>query len=134
MGAEIEISGLNELMANLAKAGANVNRAASIALKAAAEPIADDMRKLVHVSSESHRHIRDDITISPVKKQGDVQYITIGPGPETRWRARFLEFGTSGSGKHKATMAFPFIQPAGEKNKDTVPAIIAKVLGGAAKT
>jgi len=119
---EISLEGVNELIAQLEAMGKNVSKVENIALKAAAQPVAEDMRSLVHVSDISHKHIRDNIEISGVKKGDAGKYVTVGPGKETAWRAKFLEFGT------KNMPAAPFVQPAGEKNADNVSRIIGEKL------
>jgi HK97 gp10 family phage protein len=123
--AEIEITGIEEMMAALVKKGVGIGRASGDALKAAAKPVAEDMKSMVHVSTENHKHIRDDIQISGVKSQGDIKYVTVGPTLETSWRAKFLEYGTS------RQAAYPFVAPAAEKNRAVVTKTIAEVLGGA---
>jgi HK97 gp10 family phage protein len=123
MAAEFEVVGLDELIAQLEEIGKGVSRIENTALKAAAEPIAVDMRNQAPVSNIDHQHIKDDIQISGVKTKEGVKYVMVGPG-ETAWRAKFIEWGTSKMPAH------PFIQPAGEKNANTTPEIIANVLRG----
>lgn len=116
----IELEGVGELLAKLESMGLNVSKIEAGALKAAAEPIAQDMKSLVNVSDKDHRHIKNDIEISGVKTLEGIKYLTIGPGKATNWRAKFLEWGTS------KMAAAPFVQPAGEQNKDTTSNIIAE--------
>lgn len=127
MAAEIELQGLDDLLNQLQQICDKAGRVENKALKAAAQPVADEMKSLVRVSSIDHQHIRDDIQISGVKTKGGLKYIEIGPGKETNWRAKFLEWGTS------KMQAKPFAQPAYEhKKKDVIEIMkqtIAEALG-----
>jgi HK97 gp10 family phage protein len=122
MSNEFELEGTDSLIAMLEAMDKNVSKVENAALKAAAEPVAADMRDLVHVSDRDTVHIQDNIEVSGVKKDAEGKYVLVGPGEVTAWRAGFLEFGTS------KMEAAPFIQPAGEKNKDKVPEIIDQKL------
>ncbi|PYG84810.1 HK97 gp10 family phage protein [Ruminiclostridium sufflavum DSM 19573] len=120
--AELELTGMGELLKRLEEMGKAAGKIEVATLKEAAKPIANDAKSLVNVSSIKHRHIRDDIKIYGVKIKDGVRYIEVGPGKDTNWRAKFLEWGTS-----KMT-ARPFLQPAYEKNKKNIIEIIIQKL------
>lgn len=120
--AELELTGMDELQKRLEEMGKAASKIEAATLKEAAKPVADDARSLVNVSSIQHKHIREDIKIYGVKTKDGVKYIEIGPGKDTNWRAKFLEWGTS------KMSARPFMQPAYEKNKKNITEIIIQKL------
>jgi len=126
MAVDIEMSGMDELLAKVEQMGLKVSKVEGIALKAAAEPVAADMRSIVRVSRINELHIKDDIQISNVKTEAGVKYVEVGP-IKTAWRAKFLEFGTS-----KMT-AKPFMGPAYEQNKQNIQKIIQSSIEEALK-
>jgi len=127
MAVEMELQGLDELLNQLKLVSDKASRVENQALKAAAQPIADEMKSLVKVSSITHLHIRDDIQVSGVKTKDGLKYLEIGPGKTTNWRAKFLEWGTS------KMQAQPFVQLAYEHKQaeaeETMKYTIAKSLG-----
>jgi len=127
MGAEIELQGLDELLNRLRNTSEKISTVENRALKDAAEPVAAEMKSLVHVSNLQHLHIRDDIQISGVKTKEGLKQIEIGPGRKTNWRAKFLEWGTS------KMQAIPFVQPAFEHKKREVMEIMAESIRKALK-
>jgi HK97 gp10 family phage protein len=120
--ADLLVEGMDDLMARLNELGAKANRVANQALKEAAEPLAEAMRNNVNVSTVEHKHIRDDIHVSRVKVSGLVRYVEVGPGEETAWRAKFLEFGTS------KMPAYPFVEPSLHESKHKVFAALCDAL------
>jgi len=114
MAAELELEGLDALLTRLEQVSVKASRVENQALKAAAEPVADEMKSLVHVSSLEHIHIRDDIQVSGVKTKDGVKYVEVGPGKATNWRAKFLEWGTA------KMQAEPFVQPPYEHKQQEV--------------
>jgi HK97 gp10 family phage protein len=126
MAVNIEMSGMDELLAKVEEMGLKVSKVEGIALRAAAEPVAADMRSLVKFSNINELHIKDDIQISNIKTEAGVKYVEVGP-IKTAWRAKFLEFGTS-----KMT-AKPFMSPAYERNKQNIQKIIQSSIEGALK-
>jgi HK97 gp10 family phage protein len=126
MGASIDLSCMEELLAKVEQMGLKVSTVEGVALKAAAEPVAKDMRSLVKVSNINELHIRDDIQISNVKTKAGLKYIEVAPN-KTDWRAKFLEFGTV------KMNAQPFMGPAYEQNKQNIPKIIQATIEEALK-
>ena len=125
MAAELELQGLDELLNQLQQISDKAGRVENKALKAGAQPIADEMKSLVRVSSIDHQHIRDDIQISGIKSKSGIIYVEIGPGQETNWRAKFLEWGTS------KMPAKPFVQISYEHKKNDVLEIMKQTIAEA---
>jgi len=125
MAAEIELQGLDELLNKLQQMSDRAGRVENKALKAAAQPVAEEMKSLVNVSSIDHLHIRDNIKISGVKSKDGIKYIEIGPGKDTNWRAKFLEWGTS------KMSAKPFVQISYEHKKNDVLEIMKQTIAEA---
>jgi HK97 gp10 family phage protein len=122
MVANISLDGANELMKKIDWMEDRINRMANKVLREAAKPVAEAMRANVNVSNKDHVHIRDDIKISGVRTKEDTKYIDVGPGKDTAWRAKFLEFGTSHA------PPYPFIEPAIRETKEEVKRILRESL------
>lgn len=122
MGVDVKLEGMQELMDKIEAMGRKGALIQGKALKAAAEPVAEDMRKLVNVSTVEHKHIRDNIEVSRVKTKRGIKYVEVGPGKKTNWRAKFLEYGTS------KMSAKPFMAPAYERNKRNIIETIKRKL------
>ncbi|MHB1651392.1 MAG: HK97-gp10 family putative phage morphogenesis protein [Desulfitobacteriaceae bacterium] len=118
--ANIKLVGMDDLMTKLQAMGDKASRIEGDALRAAAEPVAEEIKSLVRFGSKNDVHIRDDIEISKVKTKDGIKYIEVGPGKKTNWRAKFLEFGT------KNMTAIPFMAPAYEHKKREVTEIISR--------
>ena len=120
MASGIELQGVEKMLATIQqKLSSGVQRLENQGLRAAGELVAASQREHVVVSSIEHVHIRDDIKVSNVRRDGGQRFVVIGPGRQTGWRAHFLEYGT------KQTPAQPFIYPAFHENKDRISQIIA---------
>lgn len=65
------------------------------ALRAGGTILKNRMKSNVNRSNKNQIHIQDDIEVSRVKERDGKKYVEVGPSPQTRWRAKFLEFGTS---------------------------------------
>lgn len=132
--AEIRLEGMDELIRNVQALGAKAARAENDALRAGGEVLAEAMRNNVRVSGKNEKHIRDDIQNSRVKTQGGVKYIETGPGKETGWRAKFLEFGHALVRKGKVighVPAYPFVGPAVQQAPRKMAEAMARVLKAA---
>ena len=141
MAAEIELSGLNDLLNKLRQVSDKANRVENAALLAAAEPVQKTASRLAPRSDtpskptrsqswRTGRHLADNIVISKVKKKNGVKYVEIGPtrGDNSAFfYAKFIEWGTS------RMPARPFMQPAYEQNKkeilDTISLHLREALG-----
>jgi HK97 gp10 family phage protein len=106
----IELRGVDQMLNDIRRRLGNASaRLESKALRAAAEPMAEDMRKRVKISRRQYkesRHMQEDIRVSRVVRREGRKYVLIGPTRKTNWRAHFLEYGTS------KMPAQPFIEPA----------------------
>ncbi|MFL0197002.1 HK97-gp10 family putative phage morphogenesis protein [Clostridium sp. WILCCON 0269] len=122
MGVDIQFEGMNELIDKVQELGRKGSSIQNAALKAAAQPVVEDMRNIVAVSDINEKHIKDDIQVSNVKIENGRKYVRVGPGKDTNWRAKFLEFGTS------KMSAKPFMAPAYENNKEKSKQIIKEEL------
>lgn len=123
MGAELDIQGLDALAARVEALGKQGDKIAGSALRDAASVLADTIRRNVPVSTVEHKHIRDDIKISrPKRDEFGRLYVEVGPGKDTAWRAKFLEFGTS------KMSARPFMEPSVQESKREVFRRLAEAL------
>lgn len=125
---EIKIEGLDELLNKLSQVGNRVDGTIDTTLIEAGNNVKKEMQNLVVVSNINHKHIKDDIQTTNIKGEGTEKYVEIGPGKETNWRAKFLEFGT------KKMSAKPFIEPAHLNTKHENMKLIKKRIMEALKT
>lgn len=120
--AEIELTGVDEILNKLQGMGENVGRLENKALKNAAEPLLQDAKANVPVRTGK---LKEGINIGKIKNKGGVKYILVGVerGDNSEiFYGKFIEFGTS------KRAAQPFLQPAYEKNKNRIKEIIAETL------
>jgi len=101
-----EIEGMEELINRLTQVENALDEVVDKALNEVGDNVKEEMKSLVKVSDINHKHIKDDITITDIKGTGKDKYLDVGPGKDTSWRAKFLEFGTV------KMSAEPFIQTA----------------------
>lgn len=120
--ADISLNGVQEILDKLQQIGANVGKLENKALKNAAEPVLDDAKSNVPVNTGK---LKEGLDISNIKKKDGVKYVNVGITKSDNseiFYGKFIEFGTS------KMPARPFLQPAFEKNKNTVKNIIADTL------
>lgn len=120
--ASIELTGVDEILNKLQQMGANVGRLENKALKNAAEPVLEDAKANVPVRTGK---LKKGLKITNVKKKDGMKYILVGVdrGDNSEvFYGKFIEFGTS------KMPARPFLQPAYEKNKNTIRKAIAETL------
>lgn len=128
MAAELELSGLDELLNQLREVSNKASRVENAALLAAAESVQNTASRLAPRSVETRRpigHLADNIVISKVTKKDGVKYVAIGPARGDNnvfFYAKFIEWGTS------KKPARPFMQPAYEQNKKTIIDTISQYL------
>lgn len=122
--ANIELTGVDEILNRLQQIGANLGKLENKALKNAAEPVLDDA-KATNAFKNRNSKLRKGLKITNVKKKDGMKYILVGVdrGDNSEvFYGKFIEFGTS------KMPARPFLQPAYEKNKDNIKRTIAETL------
>lgn len=122
--ADIELTGVDEILNKLKQIGTNISRLENKALKNAAEPVLEDARATNAFNDKSGK-LRKGLKISNIKKKDGVKYVLVGVDKSDNSKifyGKFLEFGTS------KMAARPFLQPAYEKNKDNIQQTIAETL------
>jgi phage protein, HK97 gp10 family len=122
--ANIELTGVDEILNKLQQIGANVGKLENKALKNAAEPVLEDA-KATNAFKDRSGKLRKGLKITNVKKKEGIKYILVGVdrGDNSEvFYGKFIEFGTS------KMPASPFLQPAYEKNKNTIQKTIAETL------
>lgn len=122
--ADIELTGVDEILNKLQQIGTNISRLENKALKNAAEPVLEDAKATNAFNDRSGR-LRKGLKISNIKNKEGVKYILVGVDKSDNSKifyGKFLEFGTS------KISARPFLQPAYEKNKDYIEKTIAETL------
>lgn len=122
--ADIELTGVDEILNKLQQIGTNISRLENKALKNAAEPVLEDA-KATNTFNDKSGKLRKGLKISNIKNKEGTKYIFVGvdKGDNSKiFYGKFLEFGTS------KMSARPFLQPAYEKNKDNIQQTIAETL------
>lgn len=122
--ANIELTGVDEILNKLQQIGANVGKLENKALKNAAEHVLEDARATNAFKNRIGK-LRKGLKITNVKKKDGMKYILVGVdrGDNSEvFYGKFIEFGTS------KMPARPFLQPAYEKNKDNIKRTIAETL------
>lgn len=120
--ADIELTGVDEILNKLQQMGANISRLENKALKNAAEPVLRDAKANMPVRTGK---LKKGLKITNVKKKQGVKYILVGVdrGDNSEiFYGKFIEFGTF------KMSARSFLQPAYEKNKDNIQKTIANTL------
>lgn len=122
--ANIELTGVDEILNKLQQIGANLGKLENKALKNAAEPVLEDAKATNAFKNRSGK-LRKGLKITNVKKKDGMKYILVGVdrGDNSAvFYGKFIEFGTS------KMPARPFLQPAYEKNKNNIKRTIAETL------
>lgn len=122
--ADIELTGVDEILNKLQQIGINISRLENKALKNAAEPVLEDA-KATNAFNDRSGKLRKGLKISNIKKLDGTKYVLVGVDKSDNskiYYGKFLEFGTS------KMPAKPFLQPAYEKNKDNIEKTIAETL------
>lgn len=122
--ADIELTGVDEILNKLQQIGTNISRLENKALKNAAEPVLEDA-KATNAFNDKSGKLRKGLKISNVKNKEGTKYILVGVDKSDNSKifyGKFLEFGTS------KMPAKPFLQPAYEKNKENIKSTIAETL------
>ncbi|MCM3736446.1 HK97 gp10 family phage protein [Bacillus cytotoxicus] len=110
--ADIELLGMDQLLAQLSQLGVHGEKIGKDAVKSGAEIVKESMED-VNRSNKKQPHIQDNIEVKISKVDGEYT-AKILPNKEVAWRAHFLEFGTS------KMSAKPFIEKSLTDNKSKV--------------
>lgn len=127
-----ELTGTDELLANLERIGNNVEQTKKQALKEGADIIKQGMSQKCPRSTQQGRHLADNIIVSDMKTGIDGKpYVEVGPQKSSNdefFYGKFLEWGTV---KMKAQ---PFAEPGFiEKRQaalDKIADVIRRAIGG----
>jgi HK97 gp10 family phage protein len=130
--ANLDIDGLTMLYAELERLGNTSEELEGEALMKGGEIIKEEMQQLVHISDKQfdsytfkrgrnsgqtvkkpHPHIRPTMVVDkPEKDEMGNLSVGVGASKKLRWRAKFLELGTSKMAPK------PFMEPAYESKKE----------------
>lgn len=124
-----QITGLEQYLENLKKAGANIDEVVAEAIQESAKPIEADIKKWAEKHKRTGAVLRG-VWTTPLKRDGDKFFVEVGiSGNEMddelkseAWHAVFLEYGTP---KMKAD---PGIGPAFRNNKTKIKTIQKRIL------
>lgn len=121
MSCEIELQGIDEVLAKLEELGAKGNKAINKALEKGAEPILDTMKNTDMFDDHSGR-LRESIKVSKVKTRKSGKYIWIGDVDRVATHGWYVEFGSS------TQSARPFMRDAWNRKKKQAQEIIKEEL------
>jgi len=124
MKVKIQLTGLEEYIENLQRAGANIDQVVGEAIHESAKPIFQDIRAW----AEKHKKtgaVLEGVDLSEVQREGDKIFVDVGISTEKSpgaWHAAFIEYGTP---KMKAD---PGVWEGFKKNKAKVKKIQSDIL------
>lgn len=121
MGIEVELKGIGELVDELERMEIKADKIISDTLKSAAQPVLKDAQATTVFKDRSGK-LRRSLKVSAVRREKDKKYVLVGSFEKEAFYGVFVEYGTS------KMAARPFLQPALERNKNEVTAIIAEKL------
>ena len=105
--ANLELEGIENLIAEVEKLGAKGSRIENKALREAGEVMKEAIKQEAPRKTGT---LKESIEVSGVKTKDGFKHVAVGPGKEG-WYGKFLEFGTV---KMKAK---PFMAPGYERSK-----------------
>lgn len=123
---KMQLTGLEEYIENLQRAGANIDQVVGEAIYESAKPIEEDIRKW----AEKHKKtgsVLEGVGLTEVQQEGGKIFIEVGVFNDpfdnpTAWHANFIEYGTP------KMRADPGVRPAFNKNKGKVKKIQSDIL------
>lgn len=124
MSADLEVSGMQELVDRIQELGKQSTKIQNQALLKAAEPVLNEAVQTTVFTDRSGR-LRKGLKISRPKSNGDTRYVLIGIDKSDIsliFYGKFHEFGTS------REPARPFLSPAYERHKSEALDIIKNEL------
>ena len=93
---KLDVVGMEDLMNEFARMeGPELNKLEREAVKAGAKPIQQAQEKLWNKSANRGEHIKDEIRTGRPYETEEGTEINVGPKIGLRWRAKFVEYGTS---------------------------------------
>lgn len=116
----MEMTGFDDLIQYFEETGDNAQKVEAEALKAGGEIIADYQRKGVNRSTKDQPHIQDNIIVGRVYDGDEGSQLIVRPNGKVRWRAKFLEWGTS------KMPPKPFIERSGDLGENEAYAAMLK--------
>jgi HK97 gp10 family phage protein len=96
--AKIELEGMAELIDKVNKLGEKSEEIKKKALDKAGELVKRSMESKAPRSSESKRHMADNIKVSDIQKEDGIDFVNIGPNKGDNsefFYSKFTEWGTS---------------------------------------
>lgn len=121
MSCEIDLIGVDDLLAKLEALGKKGNKAITKALEKGAEPILDTMKNTDMFDDHSGR-LRESIKVSNVKTRKSGKYIWIGDVDRVATHGWYVEFGSS------TQAARPFMRDTWNRKKKQAQEIIKEEL------
>lgn len=91
----MELTGIDELMAEFEQMGDKVKRVESKALREGGEVIKKYQEANWNRSTKSHDHITDNIVVGNAREVESGRQVNVAPRRDLIWRAYFIEYGTS---------------------------------------
>lgn len=96
--ANIELGGMAELIDKVNKLGVKGEAIKKKALDKAGQLVKSSMEKKAPRSKETKKHMADNIEVSEIKRENDVDFVNIGPNKGDNsefFYSKFTEWGTS---------------------------------------
>jgi len=127
MSADLEVTGMQELVDRVKELGSKSSKVQNQALLKAAQPILNEAIKTTTFTDRTGK-LRKGLKISRPKSKGDTKYVLIGIGKSdisVIFYGKFHEFGTSKEAAH------PFLSPAYLNHKQEAIEIIKAELKAA---
>lgn len=93
---KLDVSGIDELAAEFERmASGEIDRLESEAVRKGAEIVKRNQEANWNRSGSDGEHIADNITIGRAFDTEEGTGVSVGPKMSLRWRAKFVEYGTS---------------------------------------
>lgn len=115
MSAELEITGMSELIEQIERLGASIEEVSDAGLKKGANIILKDAKNTTAFRDKSGK-LRQELKLTGLKKDKKTgeRYILVGQFKRDLFYGRMVEFGTSNMDAH------PFLVPALERNTSEI--------------
>lgn len=121
---KLDVSGVEELMAEFSRmASSEVDKYEREAVRKGAEIVKKNQEANWNRSGADGEHIQDNVTVGRAFDTEDGTGISVGPKMNLRWRAMFVEYGTS----HQPPQA-P-VERSGQQSESQATRAMLNVLG-----